>query len=394
MVLDIQSPSREELVARASELVPLIRERSQWIDENRRLPADVIEGIERSGLLKMRVPARYGGYQSDARTLIDVHAEIARGDSSTAFCVSVWSLINWIAGLYPDEVQDEVFATPNSRVCGTLAATGKAAPKNGGYVLNGEWRFNSGVLHSHWKLVVAEPDEAGAAEGPIMAILPASSFEVVDDWHTHGLRGSGSVSVRAHDVYVPKERVRPVMEFFDEQCKSETNSAEPIYQVPMLVTSTVATAGQCVGAAEAAIEHFLNRLPGRKITYTDYETQQTAPLTHLQVGEATLLAEEARLRARTFADLVDAKAARNEPWTQAERIRSRVEMGRVAQLAQQSIRIISTASGGSSIYNDVPIQRIHRDIETIALHALTSPNTNIELLGRHLCGLEPNTTYL
>lgn len=388
-------PSREDLILRATGLVPLLRSTADWVDEHRRLPETVIEAIEDSGLLKMRVPARYGGYASDARTLIDVHAELGRGDSSAAFCVSVWSLINWIAGLYPDEVQDEIFATPHVRVCGTLAPTGTATRAPGGYRISGRWRFNSGVLHSHWKLIAAIPEGVEAQNGPIMAIVPVSALELIDDWHTLGLRGSGSVSTAVTDLFVPEERILATAALFIDQCgATKINSQDPLYRVPMLVTSTAATAGQCIGAAKHAMQSFLERLPDRSITYTNYSSQREAPITHLQVGEAALLTEEAEARAHNFVDLIDSKTKKNEAWSDAEKIRSRVEMGRVAQLSKNAVDIIASASGGSSVYSDVPIQRIQRDLQTINLHALTSPNTNIELYGRHLCGLEPNTSYL
>lgn len=393
-MLDAKVPQREELVRRASELVPLLRSKALWIEEHRRLPEEVIEAFEASGLLNMRIPAQYGGYESDARTLIDVHAEIARGDGSAAFVFSVWSLINWIAGLFPDDVLDEVFATPNVRVSGTLAASGSAVKVPGGYKLNGSWRFNSGVLHSHWKFIAAMPDGPEAANGPITALVPVHQLETLDDWHTLGLRGSGSVTTLAKDVFVPSERIIPTYEFFTDQCKSKVNAQKAIYQVPMLVTSTAATAGQTLGAAKYALESFFDRLPGRGITYTDYASQAEAPITHLQVGEATLLTEEAEARAQRFADLIDTKVVTNEAWSQAERVKSRVEMGRIAQLAKNAVDLVAMASGGSSIYNDVPIQRIQRDMHTIVIHALTNPNTNIELYGRLLCGLEPNTQYL
>jgi hypothetical protein len=69
-------------------------------------------------------------------------------------------------------------------------------------------------------------------------------------------------------------------------------------------------------------------------------------------------------------------------------------MGRVAQLAKRAVDIIGMASGGSSIYSDVPIQRIQRDMHALTIHALTSPDSNMELYGRQLCGLGPNTQYL
>lgn len=394
-MLQTMAPTREELVQRAAELVPLLRDRARWIDDHRRLPEDVVEALQDSGLLKMRIPTQYGGYESDARTLVDVHAELAKGDGSAAFCVSVWSLINWVASRFPDEVLDEVFATPNTRVCGTISATGTATPTKGGYIFNGKWRFNSGALHSNWKFTAAMLDSGPEAERePYTALVPVSDFEIVDDWHTTGLRGTGSVSTVARDVFVPTERVIPTSQLFSDRCQSKINDQKPIYQVPLLVTSTAATAGQTIGSAKYAIESFLERLPDRAITYTTYQHQQDAAITHLQVGEASLLAEEAETRIHRFADLIAAKTAVNEPWTEAERVRSRVQMGRVAQLAKRAVDIIGMASGASSIYADVPIQRIQRDMHALTIHALTNPDTNIELYGRQLCGLPPNTPYL
>jgi len=176
-MLETMAPTREDLVGRAAGLVPLLRARAQWMEEHRRLPEDVIEALEDSGLLKMRVPAQYGGYESDARTLIDVHAELARGDSSATFCVSVWSLINWIAGRFPDDVQDEVFATPNVRVCGTISPSGVATRTRGGYIFNGRWRFNSGVLHSHWKFTGAMLEGPDGEPEPITALVPVADLE-------------------------------------------------------------------------------------------------------------------------------------------------------------------------------------------------------------------------
>ncbi|ADJ48574.1 acyl-CoA dehydrogenase [Amycolatopsis mediterranei S699] len=390
-----QTPTRDELVQSASKLVPLLRSRALWIDEHRRLPDDVVEAIELSGILKMQAPKQYGGYESDAHSLIDVHAELARGNSSAAFCVSVYALLNWMAGLWPDEVLDEVFATENVRVCGTLATTGTATKVDGGYRISGTWRFNSGILHAQWKVTAAVPDGPEAAEGPITTLIPVSDLEIVDDWYTHGLPGSGSVTVTAHDVFVPSSRIVKTYDFFTDQCKSVVNSTKPNYYLtPMLVTSTAATAGQLIGAAKYALESFLDRLPGRGISYTHYPSQAEAPITHIRVGEAGLLIEEAEARAHRFADLIEEKLVKGEVWTVTERASSRVQLGRVAQLCKQAVDLIATISGGSSIFHDVPITRIQRDVNAVAIHALTNPDTSLELYGRLLCGLEPNTDYL
>ncbi|WP_040797410.1 acyl-CoA dehydrogenase family protein [Nocardia higoensis] len=392
--MPVSAPTREELVERATKLAPLLRSRARWIDENRRLPDDVIAAIEESELLKMQVPAQYGGFESNVGDFVEVLGEIARGNTSVAFCLSIYGSLTWMSALWPDAALDEVFATPNVRISGTTAATGTATRVEGGWVFNGRWGFNSGVLHAQWKITVALASEPGAEPVPIFALTPVSDLQIVDDWHTSGLEGSGSVSTIAENVFVPEHRVITAEDFYQNRSKSVVNAAKPRYGAPVLVPVTAIQTGQLVGAARAALAGFLERLPGRPLTYTDYPDARSAPLTHLQVGEAALLIEDAEARARRFAQVIDDKAAANEPWTEQERVWSRVQIGWVARQAKQAVEILAQASGGSSIHRDVAIGRLQRDVHAASLHAMITPAVNIELYGRSLVGLPPNSAYL
>jgi 3-hydroxy-9,10-secoandrosta-1,3,5(10)-triene-9,17-dione monooxygenase len=375
------APTRDDLVEAAAKLVPLLRSRALWIDENRRLPQDVIEAIEASGLLKMQVPTQYGGYESDARAFIDVLAETAKGNSSAAFVLSIYASLTWMVGLWPDKALDEVFAEPHVRVTGTTAASGTATRVDGGYRISGSWGYNSGVLHAHWKITAAMPEGPAGETLPVFALIPVSELEIVDDWNTIGLAGSGSVTTVAKDVFVPDHRVISGADFYQNVSQSQANA-------------TAMQTGQLVGAAKYALSSFLERLPGRPLTYTNYPSQAEAPITHLQVGEAALLIEDAEARAHRFADLLADKIRRDEPWSQEDRVFSRVQIGWIAKQAKQAVDILAGASGGSSIFRDVPITRIQRDVHATSLHALITPGTNIELYGRSLAGLEPNSVYL
>jgi 3-hydroxy-9,10-secoandrosta-1,3,5(10)-triene-9,17-dione monooxygenase len=388
------TPTTTELVDRAAALVPLLRERANWMEENRRLADDVLEALTDSGLLKMRVPVRYGGYESDLRTVSRVVAELARGDGATSWTVAVWMISTWIAGLFPDAVQDEIFATPDARVCGILSPTATAVPADGGIVVTGKWAFNSGVQQSHWNtnaVILLKPD--GGPE-PVMTAIAIKELTIVDDWYTSGLRGSGSLSTVADNVFVPQERVLSMGPVLREQYSSALNADSPIFRAPLLPTACSTVSGTAQGLARAALEAFHERLPGRKISYTAYAEQREAPLTHLQVAEATVKADEAEFHAQRAATLVDTKTGNGESWTTEERARVRLDMGAACQRAKEAVDVLNTASGGSSIYSQVPIQRIMRDVQVLNLHGVMHPNTNFELYGRVLCGLEPNTHYL
>jgi alkylation response protein AidB-like acyl-CoA dehydrogenase len=394
-VTNTQAPSRTELVNRATELIPLLREHARWSEDNRRLHDESVEAMAAAGLFRMRTPARYGGYECDTRTQAEVTAQLAKGDGSAAWTTSVWTIPGWMTGLFPDEVQDHIHTTPDVRVCGTLSPAGHAEPVNGGVRLNGTWGFISGAHHSHWQEIIAmTPTPDGNSQWPIMGLVPMSDLDIIDDWHTSGMRGSGSVTTVANDVFVPHERLLPLPAVLQGHNASRLNADSPIYRAPLLGVAAALSVGTLVGLAQAARDTFLDRLPHRKITYTDYTSQLDAPITHHQVAEATLKIDEAEFHAHRVTTLVDTKGQTGEPWKLDERARSRADVGATTKLAKEAIDILNTASGGSSIYSDVPIQRITRDINTAHLHALMLPTTNYELYGRILCGLEPNSTYI
>jgi alkylation response protein AidB-like acyl-CoA dehydrogenase len=395
MVESANVPTRAELVRRASDLVPVLRANAAWTDENRRLHEETIEALADAGIFRMRAPARYGGFESDAQTLVDVGTELGRGDGSASWVASVYWIPGWMAGLFPDEVQDEVFSTPDVRVCGTLSPAGTAIPQpGGGVVLNGQWGFISGALHSHWQEIIAIRIPENGQPEPIMGLVPIKELEIADDWHVSGLRGTGSVTTVAKDVFIPEERVLSLGAVLSGQYASVRNADSPMFRAPLLGVANASAVGTVLGLAKAAKEVFLERMPSRKLTYTSYESQREAPITHLRVADAALTIDRAEFHARRVADLVDAKGATGEPWTLEERARSRADVGVVCKLAKDAIDALAMASGGSSIYHTVAMQRINRDIQAINLHALMAPDANFELYGRILCGLEPNSAYI
>ncbi|BFV55587.1 acyl-CoA dehydrogenase family protein [Kitasatospora sp. CMC57] len=391
----IEAPAAAELVRRATELVPLIRKHAAWQEENRTLHEEVLQAVTDAGLMKMRVPVRYGGYESDVRTVCEVISELARGDGSIGWTVSTMTISSWLAGLFPDEVQDEIFADPDVRIGSSVSPNGVAVPAEGGAGLTGRWPFSTGVLHSQWFIHSAVLAGADGGFSPVLIAVPTSDMTVVDDWHTVGLRGTGSVTTTVQDLFVPEARILPMLPLvLQNQHRSELNAGSPMWRAPFSPITAAGAAAVPLGMARAAQEVFFERLPNRKITYTTYERQAEAPLTHRQVAEAAMKIDEAEFHVLRAAERVDRKVRNGEDWSIEERALARMEMGASTRRAKEAVDVLNTASGGSSIYSDHPMQRIERDVQTISLHGVLHPNTNLELYGRVLCGLEPNTHLL
>jgi alkylation response protein AidB-like acyl-CoA dehydrogenase len=384
----------EQVVRDASALAPLLRKHAAWTEENRRLHDEIVEALADAGVFKLRQPTQYGGLEADTRTLVEVGSALGQADCSTSWVSSVYWIPGWMTCLFPDEVQDEIYATPNARVCGTLSPGGVATPVDGGVIVNGKWGFISGAHHAHWQEIIAIFTPPEGEPYPIMAVVPMSDLQVVDDWHTLGMRGTGSITTIAEELFIPRERVLPMPALLTGQGASKNNADKPLYRGPLMPVACASSTGTLVGMAKGAQEGFLSRMSNRKITYTAYESQREAPLTHFQVAEATTKIDQAEFHAVRLATLVDTKCVDGAEWKLEERAQCRADVGSVVRLTKEAIGILAEASGGSSIYTDVPIQRINRDVQAVNQHALMHPNTNAELYGRVLCGLEPNTLYI
>lgn len=391
----IESQPRPDLVRRATDLVDFIRKYAEWHEENRELHPEVLAALDDADLLKMRVPARYGGSVPDMRTVVDVISELARGDGSVGWSCVSFTMASWLSSLVPDETQDEIWADPDVRFCGSVELSGLAEPTDGGYTLNGKWHFQTGSPHATWVAhfaVLKHPDGTGE---PALAVVRLSDLTVIDDWHTSGLRGTGSRSTAAKDLFVPEGwLVRMMPMALEGKFETKLNAEYQAWHVPFMQKAIAVAAAPALGMARAALESFLELAPKRGITYTHYERQSEAPVTHLNLGKAVQLIDEAELHLYRMVDRLESKSASGEPWSNEEKAVARMDAGAVVGRARQAVDILADSAGASSIYTHLPLQRIQRDIGALHHHAIMYPDTNLETLGRVLLGLEPNTDFL
>jgi alkylation response protein AidB-like acyl-CoA dehydrogenase len=382
-------PTTDELVARAAALVPMLLERAAEAEREQRISDEAYDAVAEAGILKMCAPKRYGGYEIDFQTQCDALAQLARGCPSTSWVATIASAMGWMVGTYPDEAQEEIFGDGDPRISGGFSPTGTGVREDGGLVLNGRWPYNTGGLNSRWTLVNAVVADEGAEPMPYSCFVRSEELKNLGDWRATGMAGTGSNTVVAEDVFVPAYRTRPLPELVEAVPTPRHNSDNPYYGHPVVPVLAVNAGGTFLGIAQGALEAFMERLPGRPITYTNYELQSEAPITHLEVGEAALTIESADAHVRRACEILDTHVA--GPLSVADRVKARAHVGFSTGLARQAVDILFNASGASAIQEQVLIQRYQRDIQALANHAVMHSSTNVELYGRVLCGLEPNT---
>jgi alkylation response protein AidB-like acyl-CoA dehydrogenase len=378
----------DRLVRQAAALVPLLRERAPAAEAGRRLPPETFDALAAADVFRMTAPKRFGGFEADFLTQCEVLAEIARGCPSASWVSTILSAMSWLVSGFPDEAQEEIFDSRDPRVSGVFSPTGTAVRKSGGYVVNGRWGYNTGGHGGAWTVLNAVLVEDGAPGMPHSCIVRSAELERLDDWHASGMAATGSSTVVAKDVFVPAHRALPLPELVEARYPKRHNSANPYYNYPLATVLTANAAGTPVGTARGALELFRANLPGRAITYTTYASKIEAPVTHLQVGEAALAIDSSEAHMRLACAQVDGAAG---AMPKLARIKVRAHVGAATRYARDAVDTLFYASGAAAIQSSVPIQRFQRDMQALANHAIMHPQTNVELYGRVLCGLEPNT---
>jgi 3-hydroxy-9,10-secoandrosta-1,3,5(10)-triene-9,17-dione monooxygenase len=65
-------PTREELLDKVATLRPLLQEHAGTADVSRKTSSAVFAGLAEAGLLRLLTPTKFGGFEKDIRTIVDV----------------------------------------------------------------------------------------------------------------------------------------------------------------------------------------------------------------------------------------------------------------------------------------------------------------------------------
>jgi alkylation response protein AidB-like acyl-CoA dehydrogenase len=389
-------PSAAELVARAQEIAPLLRENAAAGETDRRVVEESIQAMTGAGLFKLAVPKRYGGYETPMRTILDVSAAVAEADGGTAWVLTLTNVCAWLTGLYPEQAQDEVFgADPDAKVSGVLAPTAETVKVDGGWRVSGKWFYNSGSWHATWAVLgIPITDESGEVVDQGLALIPRGEMDLQETWFVAGMRSSGSNCLIAEDVFVPEHRVMRVPPAITGEYPTEYLDSESLYRSAFVPILALVLVGPQLGMGRAALDFVISKAPNKPISYTFFTAQKDSVAFQLQIAEAARLIDTAHLHAYRAAGDIDEAALRGIYPDFLTRARIRSDTGYVAECITRAIDILLFAHGAGSFAEVSPLQRIWRDSATAARHAVVSPVVGYEVYGKALLGVEEQITPL
>jgi alkylation response protein AidB-like acyl-CoA dehydrogenase len=384
-----------ELVRRAASLRPLLEQNAQLTDSLRRLPDPVVTAVREAGLCRLMVPQRFGGHQTNIHAYIEVMEELGRGCGSTSWVASLINVCAWLAALFPEKAQQDVWGSnPDAWVAGSLAPHGDAKAVDGGWRVTGKWMWASGSMHAQWAACgIHMNNDKGETVNFGLSLMPMSELTIEDSWFVAGMKGTGSNTIVANDVFVPEHRFLPYPAAFGGSYRTE-HSDEIVYRVALVPVTILILVGSQLGMAQAALDYVIEKASARGITHTNYARQRESAGFQILVADAAMKIETARLHAYRAADDLDACAAAGRHPDLRERARVRADSALVAKYCREAVEILVSAHGTSSMADSSRLQRLWRDVHVASRHAITEWQVNLEIYGKALLGVEPNITPL
>ncbi|EFC79057.1 acyl-CoA dehydrogenase family protein [Parafrankia sp. EUN1f] len=366
-------------LARVETISATLAENRAQAEADRTTSPAVIDALRAQDFHRMWVSRALGGGGVSLRTGSAVLQAIARVDPSAAWQMGVQGAIGRLSDYLPDKVSCRLFCGSRGLVVGGVNPTGQAVRVPGGYRVSGRWAFASGATHASWLVcTVTLTDGQGAGPAPIrMLCVPSSAVTFVDDWHSLGLRGTGSGSFIVDNVVVPESHA--VDGSLLRRPPSPRRSRG--YAIAYYDFAPFTTAATTIGIAQQALAVF-RELAARTVPARSTEALAERATVHATFARATALVRAAEL---VLADAADQATTCGEHGGEELSAVVRLAAAAVAENCVQAVTMVHTAAGAAALRSGDALDRCFRDVHTAARH-ITLATTNFEMVGAHLFG--------
>jgi alkylation response protein AidB-like acyl-CoA dehydrogenase len=357
------------------ELGTLAGSRWEETDRLRRLPDDVAAALIDSGVMRSLVPSKYGGGEVHLQELLDTVEALAWHDGSTAWCAAIGATTGLAAAFLPPEHAEHIFGDPQVAAGGYALPAGKATAVDGGVVVDGRWSWGSGTQHCTWI-----GGGCFLGDGAPFVFFERDQVELLDDWHSVGLRGTGSGDYVVREAFVPEGR------WADFRSAALVDGL--LYRFPFLGALALGVSAVALGLARRAIDEIVD-VAGAKKPAQSSRLLAERPVVQSQVARA----DAARRSAAAFVREVVAEA-----WEATELTTEHIRLVRLAATnatwrAAEAVDVAYHAAGGSSVHESSPLQRVFRDVHVVTQHGMVAERT-YEPIGRIVLGLPTDVRSL
>ena len=257
---------------------------------------------------------------------------------------------------------------PSPFLAAVALPTGTFTRVDGGVLMNGTWNYASGVRHADWAMLTA----IEAVEQPTvtLAVIRTADATVHGDWNVMALKGTGSVSITAKDVFVPTALTVDPME--------PAKRGGAIYGL----NYTIFVAGENLGFTFGVCNRFIDELViyarGKSRGFDGRLADRGAFQYELGKSSQQLQAVQSHALA-TLATVDDAMENGNE-FTARDEAAVAAMTAYCTETAVSAISRLMSFAGAGALFNSSPLQRCLRDAQGSAQHLVAS-NQSLDRYG-------------
>ena len=384
----------DEVLGRVAELEPMIRAGSAEAEIERRLPAHVAEALRDAGCYHLFRPWSRGGLEFDPVSAFRVIEELSRIDSAAGWNVALANACEPFGPWFSDGTTAEVFGSTRTVMAGAFFPPRRAVPVRGGYRLSGRCAFNSNCHAATWIVGLAHVYDDGVERldengepVTLITLFPREKAEIIDNWDTLGMRGTGSHDVNVDDLFVPDERAVP----FKPLEQPSPAYSGPLYRLTAW-PPVAATAIPALGIAQAAIDEFAELATKKTPSYTTTMLKDRS-IVQLRFAQAVAKVESARAYLHEAFDAAWQGALDGRFLDLAGRARLLLASSHAPMAAAEAVDLSHSLAGTAAIRNNQTFQRHFRDVHVITQHAYVC-ESRMEAVGQVRFGLDPNWPFL
>jgi len=275
----------------------------------------------------------------------------------------------WMQAMWPEKAMDEMWENPNGLASSVVSTTGDVVAVDGGFQWNGRGFFSSGVDHCNWLTALVHVVRDGERAEMRWLLIPREDLEIIDDWYTIGLRGTGSKTVVFNDLFIPEYRTVTRLAVAAGEAPGREVNTHAMYGAPEPANFTGAMSVPAIGAAIGLIELFKERL-GSRIQVPESVNSPYLPegmsQTLARLANASATVDAARSVMTLNALRYSQRPVQTVPLEEDMRLRR--DMAFTAQLARRAANILYEESGGSALSEKSLLQQFWRDTNAAAAH--------------------------
>ncbi len=390
-MLDDPTPNtvtEAEMIDRARALAPVLAGRRREALTLRRLPDANMADLIAAGMFKLMQPRRLGGLELPYGAQVPVAAEVAKACGASGWLVSVIGTHHWMLGKFDPRAQDDVWAkSPDAISCSAFGYSEiDVKPAADGFRASGRWTFSSGSPAAHWAMVSIPVDSASGQMGRRFAIIPKADFQVLDNWHASGLRGSGSSDIVAKDIFIPAYRTIDFGDIDLIDSPGTSVNPGPTYRLNTFLVFNLTGVGPALGCARSALDAFTSAMKrrrnvmGSKIPELQNIQMRTSEAgAEIAAAEALIEGHIAKLRAA---------AAKDGRLERGYLLQFQRDCAYIGRLCQNAVARLSDAQGAHGLAEDNVVNLAQADLRGICAHMTMGWDANCVPWGKHALGIE------